>query len=46
MQKDIGFWDIDGNYIPDIQDVDLKELEQCNEKVMKIVTKLGVNKDE
>lgn len=30
MQKDIGFWDIDGNYIPDIQDVEVKELSKGN----------------
>ena len=30
MQKDIGFWDEYGNYIPDIQEIDEKELRQID----------------
>lgn len=38
MKRDIGFWDIDNNYIPDIQDVEECELSYC--KLADNVTKL------
>ena len=30
MKSDIGFWDEEGNYIPDIQEIDEKELRQID----------------
>ena len=30
MKCDVGFWDINGNYIPNIQEIDEKELRQID----------------